>query len=178
MADFNLFLPILLKHEGGFVNNPADPGGATNKGITLATFTEFADKLLHVAPTLENLKAMSDASAGVIYKFQYWDKTFADEIALQDLANIIVDFRVNAGANAIKLLQRVLNDLGATPALAVDGGMGPTSLKCLQATDQVAIYRKYRAGRIDYYNQLVQNQPSLKPFLTGWMNRVNSFPQL
>ncbi|OCG94277.1 N-acetylmuramidase, partial [Xanthomonas euvesicatoria] len=92
MADFNAFFPTLLKHEGGFVNDPVDPGGATNKGITLSTFKACAQNLLGIEPSLANLRALTDAQAGVIYKAQYWDRLRADQIALQPLANIVFDF--------------------------------------------------------------------------------------
>ena len=74
MASFQVFLPLLLRFEGGFVDDPADPGGATNKGITLQTFQAHARQLLAVAPTLENLKNLSDAQAGTLYKALYWDR--------------------------------------------------------------------------------------------------------
>lgn len=178
MADFNAFFPTLLKHEGGFVNDPADPGGATNKGVTLGTFQQCAQRLLNLAPTLDNLKALTDAQAGTIYKALYWDKVRGDEITLQPLANIVFDFQVNAGANASKLLQRVLNDLGATPPLAVDGAIGPGTMRALSAADAKAVYARYKQGRKDYYTNLVNQRPSLNKFLKGWLNRVDSFPDL
>jgi lysozyme family protein len=178
MADFNAFFPTLLKHEGGFVNDPADPGGATNKGVTLATFQQCAQRLLNIAPTLDNLKALTDAQAGTIYKALYWDKVRGDDIALQPLADIVFDFQVNAGANASKLLQRVLNDLGAAPPLAVDGAIGPGTMRALAAVDAKAVYARYKQGRKDYYTNLVNQRPSLGKFLKGWLNRVDSFPDL
>jgi Putative secretion activating protein len=178
MADFNAFFATLLKHEGGFVNDPADPGGATNKGVTLGTFQQCAQRLLNLAPTLDNLKALTDAQAGTIYKALYWDKVRGDEITLQPLANIVFDFQVNAGANASKLLQRVLNDLGATPPLAVDGAIGPGTMRALSAADAKAVYARYKQGRKDYYTNLVNQRPSLNKFLKGWLNRVDSFPDL
>lgn len=178
MADFNAFFPTLLKHEGGFVNDPADPGGATNKGVTLGTFQQCAQRLLNLAPTLDNLKALTDAQAGTIYKALYWDKVRGDEITLQPLANIVFDFQVNAGANASKLLQRVLNDLGATPPLAVDGAIGAGTMRALSAADAKAVYARYKQGRKDYYTNLVNQRPSLNKFLKGWLNRVDSFPDL
>lgn len=178
MADFNTFFPTLLKHEGGFVNDPADPGGATNKGVTIGTFQQCSQRLLNLAPTLENLKALTDAQAGTIYKALYWDKVHGDEIALQPLANIVFDFQVNAGGNASKLLQRVLNDLGAKPPIAVDGAIGPGTMKALAAADAKAVYAKYKQGRKDYYTHLVNQRPSLGKFLKGWLARVDSFPDL
>lgn len=176
MADFQRFFPHLLRFEGGYVNDPADPGGATNKGITFATFRRHAQALLGVAPSLETLRALTDAQAAVLYRRLYWDPLHGDAISLQPLAEIVFDFYVNAGANAIKLLQRVLNELGAQPRLQVDGAFGPGTFAALQAADPVAVYLAYRKGRVDYYRTLVARRPSLQRFLRGWLARVEAFP--
>lgn len=178
MASFDAFFPTMLKHEGGFVNDPVDPGGPTNKGVTMGTFQSCAKQYLGIEPTLENLKALTDAQAGKIYKPLYWDKVRGDEIEPQELANIVFDFQVNAGANASKLLQRVLNDLGAKPPLPVDGAIGPATMAALTSMDQTEVYRRYKQGRIDYYEDLVAKRPAQEKFLKGWLNRVNSFPDL
>ena len=178
MAKFELFFPTLLKHEGGFVDDPDDPGGATNKGITMKTFRGCAMRYLEIEPTLANLKALTNAQAGRIYKPLYWDEARCDDIALQELANIVFDFQVNAGDEASKLLQRVLNDLGAKPKLGVDGDIGGKTIKALKAIDQKKVYRRYKQGRIDYYKNLAAKRPKLAKFLDGWLNRVNAFPDL
>ncbi|AEO41858.1 glycosyl hydrolase 108 family protein [Xanthomonas euvesicatoria pv. eucalypti] len=175
MADFNAFFPTLLKHEGGFVNDPVDPGGATNKGITLSTFKAYAQNLLGIEPSLANLRALTDAQAGVIYKAQYWDRLRADQIALQPLANIVFDFYVNAGNNAIKLLQTVLNSQTGGKLVA-DGRMGPATFAALASSNQQDLYARYKAGRRDYYHRLVAARPALGKFLKGWLARVDSFP--
>jgi lysozyme family protein len=176
MAVFDVFLPMLLRFEGGFVDDPADPGGATNKGITMQTFRTGGAALLGVDPTLNNLKALSDQQAGVIYKALYWNKMHGDDIPLQDLANIVCDFYVNAGANGTKLLQTILNDMGAK--LTVDGVIGPICVQALAGVDQIEVYGRYKQGRIQYYQDLAHNLPSLAKFLAGWLNRVNAFPDL
>jgi len=176
MADFNVFFPHLLKHEGGFVDHPSDPGGATNKGITMSTFRMFAGSLLGVEPTLSNLKNLSDEQAGKIYKKMYWDKIRGDEITLQELANIVFDFYVNAGANGAKLLQRVLKDMAQN--VSIDGVIGPATMKILDSLDQREVYQRYKKGRIAYYESLVKKNPKLKVFLKGWLNRVNTFPDM
>jgi lysozyme family protein len=178
MASFDVFFPTLLRHEGGFVNDPADPGGATNKGVTLGTFETCARKYLGIEPTLANLQALTDEQAAKIYKPLYWDEVHGDEIGSQELANIVFDFQVNAGGSASKLLQRVLNDLGAKPPLAVDGDIGAGTMTALNGMDQAAVYRRYKQGRIDYYQDLVAKRPALGKFLNGWLKRVNSFPDL
>lgn len=178
MADFNSFFPTLLKHEGGFVNDPDDPGGATNKGVTLATFQQCAQSLLGIQPTLDNLRALTARQAATIYKALYWDKVRGDDIALQPLAEIVFDFQVNAGANASRLLQRVLNAQGVQPQLAVDGAIGAGTLAALKQTNAVAVYAAYKQGRRDYYTNLVKQRPTLGKFLKGWLARVDSFPDI
>jgi lysozyme family protein len=178
MASFDAFFPTLLKHEGGFVDDPADPGGATNKGVTLETFTRYARRYLGIEPTLDNLKALTDAQAAKIYKPLYWDEIRGDEIELQDLANIVFDFQVNAGGAASKLLQKVLNDLGASPPLSVDGDVGAGTMAALKRADAKSVYRAFKQGRIAYYQDLVERRPALAKFLAGWLKRVNSFPEL
>jgi lysozyme family protein len=173
LANFDLFLPILLKFEGGYVNDPNDPGGETNKGITMATFRECAQELLGIEPTSENLKALTDSQVGVIYKARYWDKMQGDAFPMQELANIVCDFFVNAGTRATVLLQRIINKMGGN--IAEDGVIGPASLKALSALDQVQVYRQYKQGRIRYYRNLGRKYPM---FLKGWLNRANSFPNL
>jgi lysozyme family protein len=173
VATFDLFLPMLLKFEGGYVDDPEDPGGETNKGITMATFRECSHELLGIDPTSDNLKNLTDAQAGIIYKTRYWNKIQGDAIELQDLANISCDFFVNAGTNATKLLQRVLNGMGAN--VIEDGIIGNACIQALAVLVPVEVYRRYREGRIEYYQALGQKYPR---FLNGWLNRVNSFPDL
>jgi lysozyme family protein len=176
MASLEQFFPHLLRFEGGFVNDPADPGGATNKGITIATFQRYATAVLGIVPSLENLRALSDAQALRIYKVGYWDPLRADEIVDQLLAEILFDFHVNAGAAAVRVLQGALNEIGAKPPLAADGVMGPGTFQALRVTDQSGLYRIYKQKRIDFYRDLVARKPALTKFLNGWLNRVNSFP--
>lgn len=171
MASFDIFLPILLRFEGGYVDNPNDPGGETNKGITMKTFSNCSHALLGIAPTSANLQALTDAQAGIIYKTNYWNTMQGDSFPLQDLANIVCDFYVNAGTHATSLLQTVMNGLGAN--LVVDGVLGPASIQALTGLDQVTVYEQYRQGRINYYQQLGVKYPM---FLQGWLNRVDAFP--
>lgn len=175
MASFDAFFPRLLAFEGGFVDDPLDPGGATNKGITLGVFERHARPLLGLGPTLENLKQLSNREAAILYKALYWDALKGDAIALQPLAEILVDFQVNAGAHATILLQRVLNDLSEAK-LAIDGRMGDATLAALERSDLCEVYRRYREGRMDYYRELALQHPLLRKFLNGWLMRVKSFP--
>jgi lysozyme family protein len=172
MANFDVFLPMLLRFEGGYVDDPTDPGGETNLGVTMATFQQCSHSLLGIDPTSANLKALTGGQAGIIYKALYWDKTQGDAFDSQDLANIVCDFYVNAGGHATSLLQQVMKNLGAN--IVVDGSIGAASIQALTSLPQDQVYQAYRQGRIDYYQQLGQKFPQ---FLTGWLNRANSFPE-
>ncbi|HEX7130655.1 MAG TPA: glycosyl hydrolase 108 family protein [Rhodanobacteraceae bacterium] len=178
MANFSEFLPQLLRFEGGYVDDPADPGGATNKGITMQTFVDRAPAILGIEPTPQAFRALTDQQAGTIYKNSYWDLVGGDWVTLQPLADMVCDFYVNAGANAVRTLQQVLNAKGVVPALTVDGVFGPATLRWLLSVDQADVYRRLKQGRIDYYRGLVERDPALGKFLDGWLNRVNAFPDL
>ncbi len=173
MASFDIALPITLKWEGGYVDNPNDPGGETNLGITMATFQQCSHELLGIDPTSDNLKAQTPAQAGIIYKANYWNKVQGDAYTLQELANIVFDFYVNAGSNASKLLQTILQGKGAN--ITADGAIGPATMQALNSFSQVDVYNAYKQGRIQYYQGLSVKYPM---FLNGWMTRATSFPDL
>ncbi len=175
MADFSLFLPIVLRNEGGWVDNPADPGGATNKGITIHTLKEYS-KLIEVEPTIDSLKKLTDEQAGKIYKVEYWDSIFGDWITYQNLADIFCDFHVNAGYHAVEIFIRTLNALGANHPPQVR--LTQQIVESLNNHDSMEVYVNYKAARIAYYRQLVQEHPMLRTFLKGWIARVNSFPDV
>lgn len=172
MADFESFFPTLLSHEGGFVNHPNDPGGATNKGITFATFKANA-KALGIEPTLENLKSLTDDQAMAIYRARYWNAIRGDEIEDQAVAEQIFDFYVNAGRNAIKVLQRTVNGFGYH--FDINGKIDSAVLSAVNGISPPALYREYREKRIAYYEWIATRNPKLKVFLKGWLNRANSF---
>ena len=173
MADFDLFLPALLAFEGGYVHNPLDPGGETNRGITMSLFQQHSRELLGIEPNSANLKGLTVPQAATLYKHLFWDKILGDRIELQELANLVCDFFVNSGTHATRLLQRVLNASGAN--LAEDGVIGAASIKALAAISQLDVYRRYKAARIAYYESLRDLYPQ---FIEGWLNRANAFPDL
>lgn len=177
MADFNLFLPKLLAFEGGFVDNPADPGGATNAGITLSTWRGCAERMFGVSGTLDTLKALTIGQAGAIYRKLYWDALSCDEIELQPLAEMFCDFYVNAGSPAVSLMQVSLRKTGSE-GIEADGYFGPKTMDALDDADQAAVYREYKQLRMEYYRRLVSVRPALARFLDGWLARVASFPDI
>ena len=168
MADINKALDILLRAEGGYVNDPSDPGGATYRGITLTVFQSYYGK----AMTAQNLRSMTYDQTVHIYKAGYWNKVKGDDIRTQAVADIIFDFAVNSGVStAVKKVQQVLIARGHRTVKA-DGLFGPVTLKAVnEDKDQPALFNDIKAARVRYYESLMKN-PSLKKFLKGWMNRL------
>ena len=156
--NFDKSLALILKHEGLYVDHPQDPGGATMKGITLATFTEFKGR----AMSKEELRAISDADVRAIYKSRYWDAVRADELK-PGVDLLAFDMAVNKGVGrAAKLMQR-----GA--GVTEDGALGPKSMAAINALDARDFIAKVSEARRDFYK-------SLKTFPTfgkGWLRRVD-----
>lgn len=167
MADFHKSIPIILKHEGGFVNHPADPGGATNRGITFRLFKKYTG-LLGVLPTIDSLKELTELQAKQIYRIEFWDRMKGDNFKSQKIADIVFDGFVNMGTRALKMLQQ---EIGVKP----DGIIGIATLEVLNMSNESITFIGYKDRRIQYYRDLVKRKPSLSVFLNGWMNRINSF---
>ena len=175
MAVFGIALPITLAFEGGYVNDSKDPGGETNLGITMRTFQHTAHPLLGIEPTSANLKALTPAQAGIIYKANYWNVIRGDSFELQELANNVFDFYVNAGTHSSSLLQRVINDLPTAPPLVVNGTFGDATLAALKSSPASAVHANFKQGRIAYYTAFGATHPR---FLKGLLKRANAFPDL
>lgn len=168
MADFEQSIGIILKHEGGFVNHPSDPGGATNRGITFNLFKQYADAL-EVSKDLYSLKALSEDQAKFIYQEHFWNPMRGDEIINQNIADILFDGFVNMGNKAIKLMQK---EAGTT---LVDGVIGADSIRAINLANARVLFEGYKDARIKFYNDLATRKPKLEVFRKGWLNRINSF---
>ncbi len=175
MADFSTALAITLAFEGAYVDDPADPGGETNLGITMKVFHVTSHRLLGVAPSSANLRNLTPAQAGIIYRANYWNPILGDQLQHQELANLLFDFYVNSGTHASSLLQEVVNDLGAAPPVVVDGLLGVSTLRALDLLPVELVYQQYKQGRTAYYQALGARFPR---FLKGWLRRVDSFPDI
>lgn len=164
MAKAELLMPFILKWEGGFVDDPLDRGGATNKGITIGTFRSFYGK----NATVEQLKNITDGQWLHIFKSGYWDKWKANRISNQSIADICVDWAWASGtATSIKQVQRILG-------VAVDGIVGNDTLTAINKADQRMLFDKIHSKRIEFVENIVKNRPSQTRFLKGWKNRINS----
>lgn len=143
---------MILKNEGGYVNDPNDPGGETNFGICKRSYPNV------------DIKNLTKDGAKAIYKKDYWDKVNGDQINDQNLATSVFDFAVNAGVGtAIKQVQKMLN-------VTADGVLGPKTMAALNASSGLS--KSFAKSRVRYYIDIVKSKPTQIEFLTSWMNRT------
>jgi lysozyme family protein len=167
MADFEKSIPHVLKWEGGYVDHPADPGGATNRGIIFTLFKQFADEL-GLPKTKEGLKQLTEGQAKHIYRIQFWNKMKGDLIKDQRVADIIFDGFVNMGKNGLKVAQK-------EAGVEVDGEFGPKTIEAINNAAPKLLFEGIKDGRIAYYKRLAEKKPPMQVFLKGWLNRISSF---
>jgi len=155
--NFDRALARVLVHEGGFVNHPSDPGGATNLGITLATFRRYVKR----NGTVADLKALTIAQAGIVYRKQFWDRVNGYDLP-DGIDYAVFDFAVNSGqSRAAKYLQAVLG-------VAQDGLVGPITIAAARRADPVAVIGKLCADRMAFLRRL----KTWPVFGRGWTSRV------
>jgi lysozyme family protein len=159
---FGACLDMVLKAEGGYVNNPADPGGATNMGITQRTLADFREADV----TEEDVRSMTRAEAREIYRARYWTPMRCDDLpAGIDL--MVFDFGVNAGpGRSLKLLQRGVG-------VAADGSVGPITLAAVRACRAADLIGRMAEARLAYYRGL----DGFPTFGRGWTRRVDQTRQ-
>ena len=175
MSTFELAIPTVLRHEGRFVDNPADPGGATNFGISLRWLV--ANNLLSVLEleemgegdinqsALNAVKSMTQEEAEGFYRVEWWEKYDYGRVIAQPIATKIFDTAVNLGAKpAHRIAQKAAG-------VVADGVLGSESIAALNAA-QAYLLHSMQDLQAQYYQALVNRNPSLDIFLTGWLNRA------
>ena len=167
MANSSKLVPFILQWEGGFVNDPLDLGGATNKGITIGTFTEYKKRKGLKAPTVQDLKNISNEDWHEVFKGLYWDRWRADEIKSQAVANILVDWVWASGSHGIKRPQRLLG-------VTADGIVGSKTIAALNAKDPAELFKMIKADRIKFIDEICEKRPANNRFKKGWLNRINA----
>jgi lysozyme family protein len=155
-ANFTRALAATLKHEGGWSDHPADPGGATQKGITLATFRRYVPNA-----SKTDLRNITDTQIEQIYRDGYWNKIKGDDLPFGvDFA--VFDFAVNSGpARAAIYLQEIVG-------VAPDGKIGPLTLAAVDKWDAVKLIEKLCANRMAFLKRL----STWATFGKGWSRRV------
>ena len=168
MANVNKLAPFILKWEGGFVNDPLDLGGATNKGVTLSTWKQVGyDKTGDGIIDVQDLKLLTDKEViEKVLKPHYWDRWKGDKINSQSVANILVDWVWASGAYGVRIPQRMLG-------VKVDGIVGTKTLEALNSRNPKEFFQELKQERHDYITRIVRNRPQNKRFEGGWRNRLN-----
>ncbi|HEX9858084.1 MAG TPA: holin-associated N-acetylmuramidase [Paracoccaceae bacterium] len=173
----------IVAREGGYVNDPADPGGATNHGVTIHTMRRLGldltgDGQVNVA----DVKVLTRAQAVDIFIEHYFRRPGIAALP-EALQASVFDMYVNAGANAVKVLQRLLTGLGQ--ACAADGAIGPGTVRAAQAACAAApahLADAYGIARRDYYYALADARPASRKYARrrdggkgGWITRAEEF---
>lgn len=175
MANFNQSYQRTAANEGGYQANPNDPGNynsanqlvGTNWGISAPVYEDW----LGYPPSKSQMQGMTQSTAKAIMKAKFWNKIQGDNLPNQAVADILFDGVVNHG-RGVRLAQEVL---GVTS----DNIFGPATFTAIVNTPPATFYNGYKERRRAYYYQLVQNDPSLSTFLSGWLKRLdkyNDFP--
>ena len=175
MALFTDALPFLLEHEGGFSDNPRDPGGATNWGISLRYLRSLGVDCGDVDDDgdvdSDDVRRLTREQAAEIYRTQWWDPMRLGEFRHQAVATKTLDLAVNMGrVPAVKLLQRALCVAGH--AVDVDGVIGPQTIGAVNAANPDLLLELYRVQAARYYHDLVDRRPELAVFERGWLRRA------
>lgn len=159
---FDTALAFVLKQEGGYVCDPLDRGGATCKGITQKVYDAWRTK--HGLPA-QSVRDISDDEVADIYRAQYWSPVggdFFDDV----LSLVLFDSAVNCGAG------RAARWLQAAVHVTQDGAVGKQTIAAVHSLDEQQIAESIIDTRHDYYNTIVEHDPTQARFLNGWINRL------
>ena len=159
-ARFAACLEQVLAHEGGYVDHPADPGGATNMGITRKTLARWRNVSPWTDLPKSAVAALGRDEAARIYRTHYWNPCPAEMPAGLDLA--LFDFAVNSGPD------RAIRTLQAGLGVAADGVVGPLTLAAAAKTDRAAAINDLCDRRLGFLGRL----SSFAVFGRGWTRRV------
>lgn len=158
-SNFAAALPLVLAHEGGYVNHPKDPGGATNKGVTQRTYDAYRGRMGQARQSVRHITA---SEVSEIYRGQYWDKIAADDMPA-GLDYALFDFAVNSGpARAAQFLQRIVG-------VDDDGIIGAQTIAAVKSKDTASVIAALCANRLAWLKRL----STFSTFGRGWTRRVN-----
>lgn len=157
--NFNAATDWLLVHEGGYVNHPRDPGGATNRGVTQATYNGFRRR---IGKPAQSVRLVTNEEVHEIYKSQYWNLVWGDELP-PGLDYAMYDFAVNSGpSRAVKFIQAIVGQ-------KQDGIMGNMTLGAIKSSNDVGnLIIKLCENRLAWMKRL----RTWNTFGVGWTRRV------
>lgn len=162
-ADIENSLLFTLKNEGGYVDHRSDAGGATNKGITIGTLSEYLGR----PASKEDVKNLDYETIKQIYKKFYWDKLNLDLVVDQSIATALFDMGVLCGTGtAARLCQKVLG-------IPQTKKMDARTIEAINSTTDQKFIPAFADINIKRFEDIVKNKPSQRVFLRGWKNRAN-----
>ncbi|PWE33207.1 peptidoglycan-binding protein [Maritimibacter sp. 55A14] len=173
----------IVAREGGFVEDPDDPGGATNHGVTIGTMRRLGLDLTDDGQVdAGDVKLLTQAQAVEIFVEHFFRRPRIDALPAAVQASVF-DMYVNAGGNAVKILQRLLRDMGLE--VAIDGAVGPRTIAAAEAATNMApehLTDAYGIARRNYYYALADRRPASRKFARsrdggkgGWIRRAEEF---
>jgi lysozyme family protein len=173
----------IVAREGGYVNDPDDPGGATNYGVTIGTMRRLGlDLTGDGVVSAQDVARLTRTQAVEIFVEHYF-VTPRLEALPQELQPSVFDMYVNAGSNAVRLLQRLLRDMGLE--ISVDGVIGPQTIRAAHAAVARApqhLTDAYGIARRNYYYRLADNRAASRKYACrrdggkgGWILRAEAF---
>ena len=156
--NFGKALRLLLKHEGGYVNHPDDPGGITNLGVTKRVYEEWIGR----EATEEDMKNLTPEDVAPLYKTNYWDKCRCDDLA-SGLDYVAFDWAVNSGVS--RSSKGIQKSCGAEP----DGIIGLKTLELAKGQNTTFMIENFQIIRQEFYEKL----DHFDTFGRGWTRRNN-----
>ncbi len=173
MADFNQALQLVLQNEGGYVNDPNDPGGETYKGVSRKmnsnwigwTLIDLQKKQPNFSANLANNTELN-AEIEQFYKVGYWDTVKGADITEQRVANCIFDFGVNAGVGTSVILAQKVTGVNE------DGVMSPDSVSAVNNMDPDQFIAYFTLAKIARFINIVERRPLSKKYFYGWIRRA------
>lgn len=172
MSRFDLAIPVVLAHEGGWANHPADPGGATKYGISLRFLrAQGLDMDGDGDVDADDVRGLTPTQAADLYRERFWDAYRYDRIVDSQVAGKVLDVAVNLGPKrAHRLVQRALRECGER--VEVDGVFGPKTVSAVNDCEARELLIELCHQQATYYATLVELHPRFAAFAAGWKRRA------
>ena len=181
MSAFHTAVEKVLQHEGGFVDDPVDPGGATNYGISIRWLRKVGDEdgdgwldgdLDHDGDIdVDDIRGMSRDQAIDFYRTHFWEAYHYDQIKNQVIAEKVFDFTVNMGSRqSHKILQRACR--ACRHVIKDDGVIGKMTLSAVNNIPHPTLITAIRSEAAGFYRLLVCKNKKLSKYINGWLNRA------
>lgn len=173
MADFSKAFQLVLAHEGGYGNDPDDPGGETYKGVARKIHSKWIgwhiiDLLKRQSGFPSNLDRHAELQQELetFYETQFWNRISGSLISDQAVANSIFDFAVNAGISTSATLAQMVSET------KVDGVIGPNSVEAINKVDPDHFLASFTVAKIARYISIVKKRPASRKYFYGWVVRA------